>query len=57
MAAVARDPDAGFYRGPLADRIAADMAAGDGLITAADLAAYRVETARRWRCGSGTGSC
>jgi gamma-glutamyltranspeptidase/glutathione hydrolase len=43
MAAVARDPDAGFYRGALANRIEADMAAGDGLITSTDLAAYRVE--------------
>ena len=46
MADVARDPDDGFYRGPLADRVAADMVAGDGLITAVDLAAYRVEVRR-----------
>jgi gamma-glutamyltranspeptidase/glutathione hydrolase len=43
MAAVARDPEVGFYSGSRAARIEADMAAGDGLITAADLAAYRVE--------------
>jgi gamma-glutamyltranspeptidase/glutathione hydrolase len=33
---------AGFYGGEVARRIAADMAANGGLITAADLAAYRV---------------
>ncbi len=33
---------AGFYGGELAARIAADMASHDGLITEADLAAYRV---------------
>lgn len=32
----------GFYKGPLAARIGADMAAHGGLITEADLAAYRV---------------
>ncbi|MDZ7783013.1 MAG: gamma-glutamyltransferase [Halioglobus sp.] len=32
---------AGFYEGPVAQRIAAAMAAGEGLMTAADLAAYR----------------
>lgn len=31
-----------FYRGEVARRMADDMAAGDGLLTAADLAAYRV---------------
>ncbi|MDQ2695944.1 MAG: gamma-glutamyltransferase [Pseudomonadota bacterium] len=34
--------DRDFYEGALARRIAADMAAGGGLLTAADLAAYRV---------------
>jgi gamma-glutamyltranspeptidase/glutathione hydrolase len=33
-----------FYRGEVARRIAADMAAHDGLVTAADLAAYRPVT-------------
>jgi gamma-glutamyltranspeptidase/glutathione hydrolase len=33
-------PDA-FYTGPVADRIAAEMKAGGGLITKADLAAYK----------------
>jgi gamma-glutamyltranspeptidase/glutathione hydrolase len=42
MEAVASHTSAGFYSGPLADRVAADMAAGDGLITAADLDAYEV---------------
>ncbi len=32
----------GFYRGEVAQRIAAEMAAGGGLITAQDLAGYRV---------------
>jgi gamma-glutamyltranspeptidase/glutathione hydrolase len=32
----------GFYRGPVADRIVAEMKAGDGLISHADLAGYRV---------------
>lgn len=40
--AVARDRGAGFYDGPEADAIEADMVAGDGLLTAADLAAYEV---------------
>lgn len=31
----------GFYKGPVAERFAADMAANGGLITQADLAAYR----------------
>jgi gamma-glutamyltranspeptidase/glutathione hydrolase len=36
----AQGPDA-FYRGEIADQIAAEMKAGGGLITKADLAAYR----------------
>jgi gamma-glutamyltranspeptidase/glutathione hydrolase len=36
------DPGHTFYRGELADAIAQDMAAGGGLITGEDLAAYRV---------------
>jgi gamma-glutamyltranspeptidase / glutathione hydrolase len=32
----------GFHEGPLAERIHADMAAGAGLVTSDDLAAYRV---------------
>ena len=35
-----RDPEA-FYRGPLADRIAAAVRARGGILTAADLAGYR----------------
>jgi gamma-glutamyltranspeptidase/glutathione hydrolase len=35
-------PD-GFYRGPVAEQIAAEMRAGDGLITAADLAGYQAK--------------
>jgi gamma-glutamyltranspeptidase/glutathione hydrolase len=31
----------GFYRGPVAERIVAEMRRGDGLISAEDLAAYR----------------
>jgi gamma-glutamyltranspeptidase/glutathione hydrolase len=37
---VGRDPEA-FYRGPLADRIAAAVRARGGILTAADLAGYR----------------
>jgi gamma-glutamyltranspeptidase/glutathione hydrolase len=43
-----------FYRGDLADAIAADMAAGGGRITKADLAAYRAierEPVRGWYRG------
>jgi gamma-glutamyltranspeptidase/glutathione hydrolase len=39
-----RDPER-FYRGPLAERIAAAVRARGGLLTAADLSAYQV----RWR--------
>lgn len=39
---IGRHPRDGFYRGPAADRLVAAMAAGDGLVTAEDLAAYRV---------------
>ena len=38
-----RDPEA-FYRGPLADRIAAAVRARGGVLAAADLAAYRTRT-------------
>ena len=38
----AEGPDA-FYRGEIAERIAADMAANGGLVTMDDLAAYRAE--------------
>jgi gamma-glutamyltranspeptidase / glutathione hydrolase len=37
---IARDGPDSFYRGAVAERIAADMAEGDGLITLDDLAAY-----------------
>ena len=40
LAAIAESPDA-FYTGWIADRIAEDMAANGGLITKADLAAYK----------------
>ena len=39
---IAADP-AGFYRGEMAQTIAAEMAKGGGIITAADLAAYEVK--------------
>ncbi|MEL7207818.1 MAG: gamma-glutamyltransferase [Actinomycetota bacterium] len=42
VTAVAADPSAGFYGGELAARVAADMRAGDGLVTEEDLASYRV---------------
>jgi gamma-glutamyltranspeptidase/glutathione hydrolase len=38
---IARDGDAGFYRGEPARKIAAAAAAGGGLLTEGDLAAYR----------------
>ena len=37
-----REAEAGFAAADLAPRIAADMADGGGLLTAADLSAYRV---------------
>lgn len=37
---VAADGPAGFYAGPVAEAIAAEVAAGGGILTAADLAAY-----------------
>jgi gamma-glutamyltranspeptidase/glutathione hydrolase len=40
LRALARDPEA-LYRGPLARRLAAAVAADGGVLTAADLAAYR----------------
>ena len=40
LSLLGRDPEA-FYRGPLAERIAAAVRARGGVITAADLAAYR----------------
>ncbi len=38
---IARDGHEGFYAGEVADRILAEMKAGDGLISRADLAAYQ----------------
>jgi gamma-glutamyltranspeptidase/glutathione hydrolase len=38
---IAEQGPAAFYRGAIAERIAADMAANGGLVTRADLAAYR----------------
>lgn len=52
LLAIAADPGA-FYRGPIADDIAATAAAAGGVITAADLAAYQVVEREpmvgRWR--------
>ena len=42
LACLGDDPGRTFYGGGLAETIAADMAAGGGLVTQADLAAYRV---------------
>ncbi|WP_240725054.1 gamma-glutamyltransferase [Mangrovimicrobium sediminis] len=39
---IARDGRDGFYRGPVAQRFAAAMRAGDGIMTTQDLANYRV---------------
>jgi gamma-glutamyltranspeptidase/glutathione hydrolase len=40
---VAEHGPGGFYKGPVAEKIAAEMKAGGGLITKEDLAAYRAE--------------
>ncbi len=40
---IARDGRDAFYRGPIAEAIAADMRARDGLLTAADLAAHTAD--------------
>ena len=50
-----RGPDA-FYRGALAERIVAHIDAGNGSLTAADLATYRPSGARRWWRTSATGN-
>ncbi len=42
---IARDGAGAFYKGPVADQIAGEMKAAGGIITRADLAAYRA----RWR--------
>lgn len=42
LAELARDPDHDLWSAGRGERVAADMAAGDGLITAEDLAAYEV---------------
>jgi gamma-glutamyltranspeptidase/glutathione hydrolase len=39
---LADDPEATFYRGPMAEQIATDMAADGGLVTTEDLARYGV---------------
>jgi gamma-glutamyltranspeptidase/glutathione hydrolase len=41
--AIAREGAKGFYEGPIAARIEKEMAAHGGLVTAADLGAYRVK--------------
>ena len=46
---IARRGADGFYRGPVAQRIAADMAANGGLITLEDLASYRAVERRPLR--------
>ena len=43
LRAIATDGPDGFYKGWIADRIAADLAANGGLITKADLAAYEAK--------------
>ena len=43
LRAIARDGAAGFYRGPVADLLVAEMQRTGGLITKADLEAYRPE--------------
>ncbi len=40
---IGRDGADGFYRGPLADAIAADLAARDGLLDASDLASHTAD--------------
>jgi gamma-glutamyltranspeptidase / glutathione hydrolase len=45
LAIVAREGAETFYTGEIADRIAADMSANHGLLTAADLASYRPRAA------------
>ena len=42
LRALGQDPSATFYDGPLADRLVQQLGAGGGLLTRADLAAYRV---------------
>jgi gamma-glutamyltranspeptidase/glutathione hydrolase len=44
LSAIAADGPDAFYKGWIADRIAADMAAHGGLITKADLARYQAKT-------------
>lgn len=44
LAIIARDGAEAFYKGKIADSILADMAANGGLLSAADLAAYRPRT-------------
>ena len=43
LRAIAAGGEDAFYRGPIAERMVADIAAHGGLVTAADLAAYRAE--------------
>lgn len=43
LRAIAEDGLDAFYRGPIADQIVAEMKAGGGLITRADLAAYQAK--------------
>jgi len=43
LRAIAENGEDAFYRGPIAERMAEDIAAHGGLVTAADLTAYRAE--------------
>ncbi|MBP1779984.1 MAG: ggt, partial [candidate division NC10 bacterium] len=44
LESLAKDGPQAFYRGPIADAIEAEMRAGGGFLTKADLAAYTVKT-------------
>ena len=46
LAAIAERGPAGFYQGEVAEKLVAEMKAGDGIITLDDLAAYRAKIRR-----------
>jgi gamma-glutamyltranspeptidase/glutathione hydrolase len=50
LSAIANKGPAAFYHGPIAARIAAASKAGGGILTAADLAAYRPRTLKPLEC-------